>query len=461
MNNNETQKKLEFVNQLLHKNPELQRQYNEFIKEKDLDDFNSEEMESFLLEEAGDLIQELNTLNISDPDWEYYTPRHSGYIEEWEARMHIAEDLVREVLEGYEAGLYDYLSRGKTDLALLIFTAGYDACLRTDLQDKYDELGDPKYFLKEEMREIQNRVIQKLQTLVFPDRQVFSFLEAFFNHFKKHHHTNEKYLRFFEPLLLILSGDKDRAEQMIDLLEVNQIPRRYIPRLSTELYKITKDTKKWKEEAEGLFEEDVEVARDLLTEYSQNSYTDFIRVARQLWQSGRYKKELAPVILESIDREQSPEFYKEVLLWLTSKERSIARYKVLREVLTPAEKEEFIQGHSRDQLFFTKILKQEERYDEILQLVRNSMNSWNLNKIIAPILEPYPKESFKILEQKILSTLETERGRSVYQDIVGWLRLARSIKGMNEQTNRLIHHLYNWKPALPALKDELRKAGMV
>lgn len=457
---NETQKKLEFVNQLLSKNPDLQRQFDEFIKETDSADFTIEEMESFILEEAGGLIQELNNLNLSDPDWEDYTPRHSGYIEEWEARVHLAEDLVREVLDGYEAEFNIYFSRGKTDLALLSFAAGYEACLRAELQDEYDDLGDTVFFLKEEMREIQKRVIQKLQSVVYPNHQVHNFLKSFFSNFKKHHHTNEEYLRFFEPLLLTISGDQERANHMIHLLEENQIPRRFIPRLSTELYKITKDSKKWQEEAEGLFEEDVEVARDLLTEYSQHSYDDFIRVARRLWQAGRFKQELASFILESIDNKKTPDFYKEVLLWLTSKERSIDRYKVLREVQTPMEKEGFIQAHKNDHVFYTKLLEKEERFEEILQFIRKNKESWQLNEMLSTILEPYPSESFKILEQKILATLETQRGRNVYQVIVGWLRIARSIKEMDEQTNRLIHQLYNWKPALPALKDELRTAGM-
>lgn len=461
MNNSETQKKLEFVNQLLSKNPDLQRQYDEFINETSSTDFTIEEMESFILDETEELIQELNYLNFSDPDWEVYTPRHSGYIEEWEARMHLAEDLVKDALEGYEVGLNSYFSRGKTDFALLSFAGGYDACLQAELQDEYDDLGDAVFFLKEEMREMQKRVIQKLQSVVYPNHQAHNFLKAFFSHFKKHHHTNEEYLRFFEPLLLAISGDKDRAMQMIQLLEEYQIPRRYVPRLSTELYKITKDSIKWKEEAEGLFKEDVEVARDLLTEYSQNSYNDFIRVARHLWQAGRFKQELASYILESIDSEKTPDFYKEVLHWLTSRGKSVARYKRLREVLTSEEKEEFIQAHRSDLVFYTKLLEKEERFEEILQFIRKNKDSWHLNKMLATILEPYPKESFKILEQKILATLETQRGRNVYQVIIEWLRLARSIKGMDEQTNRLIQHLYNWKPALPALKDELRKAGMV
>lgn len=461
MKNSETQRKLEFVNQLLNKNPDLQRQYDEFINETSSADFTIEEMESFILDEAEELIQELNTLNFSDPDWELYTPRHSGYIEEWEARMHLAEDLVREALEGYEVGLNSYFSRGKTDFALLSFAGGYDACLQAELQDEYDDLGDAVFFLKEETREMQNRVIKKLQSVVYPNHQAYNFLKAFFSHFKKRHHTNEDYLRFFEPLLLAISADQERASHMIQLLEEYQIPRRYVPRLSTELYKITKDSKKWKEEAEGLFIEDVDVARDLLTEYSQNSYDDLIRVARHLWQAGRFKQELGSFILESIDSEKTPYFYKEVLLWLTSKERSVARYKMLRKVLTPAEKEEFIQAYKSDSVFYTKLLEKEERFHESLQFIRKNKDSWHLNKMLATILEPYPAESFKILEQKILATLETQRGRNVYQVIVGWLRLARSIKGMSEETNRLIHQLYNWKPALPALKDELRKAGMV
>ncbi len=460
MNTPETEKKLEFLGQLLEKNPELQNQYDAFVRENTPAQSDLTDAESYIMEQTGKLVKELEALDLDDPDWENYTPRYSGYIEEWEARRHLAEDMVTKVFDDYKTDLETCFSEGETDLALLRLVSGYDACLRANLQDAYDTLGDAKSFLIETMREHQSAVVRKMDTLVYPNRQIFSFTETLFGHFNKHHHANEDYLRFFEPLLLFLSRDRECAEQMERGIEENEIPRHHIPRLATELYKVTGNKDKWREEAENLFEADVEVARDLLADYSQSNYNDFIRVARQLWQAGRFKKELASFMFEHIDREQTPDFYKEVLIWLTSSGRTISRYKQLRDILTDKEKEIFINDHKMDFVFYTRMLQQEQRYDDILQFIQRHRDSWHLNKMLSTILEPYPKESFEILEHKILTTLETERGRSVYRQIVEWLRLAKCINHMEERTNRLIHRLYHWKPALPALKDEMRQAGI-
>ena len=466
MNN---QKKLEFLDQLLQKNPDLQEQYNEFAKQdspisvSELAKDDAIEAETFILEEVRELIMELESLNLSDPDWEQYIPRHNGYIEEWEAQMHMAEDKVADVLDDYEAGIINLLSKGKVNLALLSLVAGHEACLKADLQDEYETLGDVSFYLKGEAQEMQENVIQELKTVVFSNRQVYDFLAGFFTYFKKHHRENEEYLRFFEPLLLALAGDgdtdKERAATMSSLLDDKQIPRSYIPQVAAELYKITENREKWLEESEGLVELDAKVARNVLEEYSQSSYDDFNRVAQKLWQAGRFKETLASSVFENIEQDRSPKLYKKVLLWLTAHTRAIDKYKLLRKVLTDEEKESFIEAHKNNYVFYTRMLKQEQRDDEILEFIKRNRDSWHLNNMLRTIIDSYPKESFTILEQKILTTLETERGRRVYKQIVEWLQLASSINNMEERTQHLIQHLYNWKPALPALKDELRKAG--
>jgi hypothetical protein len=460
MSKSETEKKLEFLHRLLEKNPDLQNQYEAFVREKAPASGDETDAESFLMIQTGKLVSELEKLILDDPDWEDYTPRHSGYIEEWEAIMHMAEDMVAEVFDAYMAEIEARFAAGRTDLALLLLVSGYNACLQAEIQDEYDSLGDAQSFLIETMRELQLQVIQKMDTIVFSNRQVFFFTDALFSHFNIHHQNNEMYLRFFEPLLLALARDRECAVQIERGLEENEIPRQYIPRLATALYKVMDNKEKWREEAEYLFEVDAEVARDLLTEYCRNSYDDFIRVARQLWHSGKFRQELASFIFEHIKREQSPEFYKDVLIWLTSTGRTMARYKLLRTILTDQEKEEFIDTYKRDHQFYTGMLQQEQRYEEILQFIRRNRDSWHLNKMLATILEPFPKESFEILEQKILTTLETGRGRHVYRQIVEWLQLAKQIKQMEAGINHLIYQLYHRKPALPALKDEMRKAGI-
>jgi hypothetical protein len=54
-----------------------------------------------------------------------------------------------------------------------------------------------------------------------------------------------------------------------------------------------------------------------------------------------------------------------------------------------------------------------------------------------------------------------KRGRGTYQKIAEWLVYSKGIEGQGNRVNMLVKELYGHKPNLPALKDELRKAGLV
>jgi len=58
-------------------------------------------------------------------------------------------------------------------------------------------------------------------------------------------------------------------------------------------------------------------------------------------------------------------------------------------------------------------------------------------------------------------TLINERGRSIYEKIAKWMVLAKQLPGMQQDVMILIAKTHNHKPNLPALKDELRNAGVV
>ena len=70
------------------------------------------------------------------------------------------------------------------------------------------------------------------------------------------------------------------------------------------------------------------------------------------------------------------------------------------------------------------------------------------------------EESYQLLKNKCLKKAEHERGRHVYERIVEYLKLVARVPGKQEEVKKLAKTLYNWTPRLPALREELRKAGM-
>ena len=72
------------------------------------------------------------------------------------------------------------------------------------------------------------------------------------------------------------------------------------------------------------------------------------------------------------------------------------------------------------------------------------------------------KQINKILENKCNSTLKSyNRGRSTYQQIVPWLLVMMKIESKRTETQFFIKSLYDHIPRLPALKDEITKAGLL
>jgi hypothetical protein len=74
----------------------------------------------------------------------------------------------------------------------------------------------------------------------------------------------------------------------------------------------------------------------------------------------------------------------------------------------------------------------------------------------------YPSECYELVVAKCGSELESgARGRYSYQQIAKWLKPLTVEKSLNEEVKAYVMHLYNSKPILPALRDELKKAGLV
>ncbi len=155
-------------------------------------------------------------------------------------------------------------------------------------------------------------------------------------------------------------------------------------------------------------------------------------------------------------------FYKEVLYHKTLHNGDIDSYNVLRDYLSEEEKAKFTDEIIFNDVFKVRVWAVEERYSEILQLAqKEALHTWHFPEMITPIMNIYPAEVFTLIRIKCEEMLRNHRKRSGYRQIAGWLKLALRHNRMEENARHLIHELYNRKPALPALKEEMRKAGVV
>jgi hypothetical protein len=74
-----------------------------------------------------------------------------------------------------------------------------------------------------------------------------------------------------------------------------------------------------------------------------------------------------------------------------------------------------------------------------------------------------PDQVYKIISVHTETYLTNNTGRNYYRQAVEWLKLLKKVKDktVSEKMSAFIHHLMRKYSNRPALKDELRKAGLV
>lgn len=185
----------------------------------------------------------------------------------------------------------------------------------------------------------------------------------------------------------------------------------------------------------------------------------FLEIARELVPANKHF--WAGFLQQYVSPELDEELFVCVFRQLIVQQKEIDYYKKIRKYLSEAALTGLLNELKWDKAFIVKILKIEERYEDIKTLVEQNPGDWEYVKVIAPILTIYPQFCFRHIKSKAESTLQNNCGRSVYERIASWLLLIEMIPGFEMEKPDLVRTFYNHKPNLPALKDEMRKAGLV
>ncbi len=450
-----TEDKVLFLEELLEKNEPVRSQFvSRFKRETSEDPFlTKDSLLSYFEQEKAGILRELESLDFVDFDWENYIPRHSGYIPDYEACTHLGEDMVEQVLSGPREEILDFVRQGKVAEGAILLAAVYQACTEAyyeenyafdDTEDEFLSLFHPTY----------EAMLEELKSVILNDTQNLVFFDALLCQYTGF----EKDLKYFEPLLKPLVQNGKIAGEVLELLAKHQIGEENFPQLVLRIYELMDNRELWLAHARRSFGQEKELAEKLMAHYlEKGDRANFLTTAEEVFTI--YPHTLDQYILENLDINQQRDFYKKVLRRITESGRELTAYKTLKELLSPQEKELFYTG-IRDKVFLARIFEVENRYDRILQMVYNNPDSWDLNEMILPILPVYPTECFGVLENKISKSLANERGRSAYTRIVGWITLLGKIPGKSEKAKDIITKTYHHKPNLPALRDEMRKAGL-
>ncbi len=408
-----------------------------------------------------DLIKEdIESININSPDWENYVPRHSGYIPEYEAMEHLAEDKIGRLIGFHVSEVERYCAEKHFDLAFLYLVSIYQACMEAELDDEYDTLGDVTHTMLRQLEDHLQACISLFKAINLSEDQLFTVASVLFDHGQKYYADDPEFLTFFEMYLFSVISSGAKATIVLDIIHEKKAAKA-IPWLVSELHRKTGGQQAWEQSARQLFKKDKGVAISLLEFYRTGNKPEFVRIAGELWHNGLFRDEFASLYFETMDPADDPGLYREVTICLNDMKFSERYYRVLQALMGTGDRLSYIEKFKRDPPAYVRALSLEGKYTEALKYADQHTNRWNIVEIFTPCIQAEPKAALDLLDRKIGELLEDERGRNFYGRIALVLKLAADIPAIQADVKKLTIRIYSGFARLSALRDELRTAGLV
>ena len=466
--NTDNQKKLSFLKQLLDKDTELQNQFVVFAQSKS----DVPALLTFVnIDEVRDAINvELTSIDFDDIV-ENFNPYDEGYYDD-EGYIDEAYDEIRNVLYPYTERAVKYYKNGNLTDGTKILMGMYEGIQNLpDIEDSdYEVFGDS---FENEVYEIFKEEFKKslsiIEEIVKSQEQIEQVFDLLFQRFelfenKKSVEDNSMfhlYIKFFEKLFIAFLIDPETAAYIFNLIQkknlCNSISTSFV---TLKIAEILKNEKLWIDTAEkhALLEPDI--SKQLLEKYkNKNELKDFNRISELAF--SRWPDKFNLYLIDNLDKVSEKALYLKALTHYVTHTHSIKYYKVLREYLSEDQRIIFVNKaeNTYNDLYYIQLLEIEKRFADILKYARKAHEIYyGYEKVLNPIANIYPEECFEIIKNKCDSALKSnDKNRKTYQRMVNWLNVMVKITSKQTETENYIKLLYNFKPNLPALKDELRK----
>lgn len=453
--------KLSYLDAIIRNNKNLQAEFISFVeREKSpVEQFSYEAFIKTLTDTKNFYIEEFQSVDTENPDWDSYTPTHGGYIEEWEAYKQASEQEFQEVFEHFMPQALTAIIQQQPDELLAMITGLYEAAREAEVEDDVSSFDDVNDHLLSEFAEIIKTINEKLRLSPGPSKRSLNAIQLFFTCWSQDISEQITDIQLFEPLLMTLAEKINAPDQLLMMMQNTSIQEEFLPELTLFLHKKSGNENNWLQCALRLYQLNKQVAHDLLMYYHENDQTAFVRFAHKLLLTDEHHwaKFLKGYITPQMDKE----LYNKVYISLICYDRKIEHYIKVKPYLDDVSYSSLLKQVSYDKPFMAQLFETDGRYADIKTLVEKDANRWDFDQMIAPIIKVYPEYSLEKIKAMAAKTLETERGRHVYEDVSKWLLLAKQIPGFENEAAELIKNTYNHKPNLPALRDEMRKAGVV
>lgn len=458
-----------FLRQLFQKSDALRAQFTHFVE-------NGQEMSSSIVSDIemirDEVHRELCSLEFGYEVFDYVNQRdYNGYTEEDELAYDGGIQMIEEVFEGYEKNAINHITRGNLIGGVCVLLGLYEGYFNVESPaiDEYSSFEEYNEELTSIFMQVSVKIAQEVKATIKTETAVKQLIDLVFE--------RVDYYALGDATLEEEQGivyQPKKLEALIKALITDEITAAYLQQkmnacgwkdkdaayIRLHIAQELADNDTWIEIAESFAGEEIELVAKLLNKYEELGKTkDFYRIAKKAFKIWPYQVD--EQLLDKISPKQDKAFYIKVLSNYTSRKANILTYQKLREVWTIGQKEQFIEKNSNQEVFYVQMLQIEEKYDNILLFVKDNLSSMHFKQLISPIVAIHPDECFKIIEQKSLNALEEGRGRGLYQEVVSWLSLLDGLKGKELASKQLFRQIYDGPPRLPALRDEIKQAGLI
>lgn len=459
-------KKNDFLKTLLEKDGDLRLQFAAFVNEANEGESTIDIDE--IRREVHEVFAQLDFSNM-DIDWYDYDSRY-GYAEEWEIYYDTARSVISDHFRYYEKKSADFVKRGQLVDGVKGLLGLYEGWCNvySPGSDEYSIFDDYYDELRGEFIRAINGIVQEIDATVKREAMIKRGLELLivrYHYFRENILPSEdnriEYdLKLFEDFMLTLTCTPETARILDTLFDQYYVDAESTAFVRLRIAEVLSNDKRWVEEAERFSESEPDIARRLMDTYLENdSRNDFYRIARKTFRN--WPDKFDEYLVKNILKAEQKELYTRVLMHLTERREDAERFKELRTLISEQEKDKFIEKNAVSRIFYVKMLAVEERFREILEYVKEHSDSRDFVRLIRPILNVYHKECFNLIRHKTDETLKDQRGRTVYQQVVGWLMEMKKIKTKESESEQYFREIWDRRPILPALRDEMQKAGLI
>ena len=460
-NNIEKSKKLAFLKELLLKDSDLQQQFLQYtsVKKANLDDItaiNIEEIRDEIWQEISEIDVESH---MESACYDYYYDDGGGE----------GEELLDAIFSPYEERANDFVRKGDTLNAFRLILAIYELIL-IEAPDVYDDnyfvFGDEiESYIETACLSAIGGFKSTLENRVLSEEVVHLMITLLFSEIQKYQNLSDNedanYNIYHFQYLLEVIIEKPQSAKIL-LKNLDKHPMNNQEYIMLHCADILEDDELFLKIANASFIYDKEVALKLQKKYKKlNQQNELARISRLLLKQ-EHSSDYAIFVIKNIDKTVYEDLYINALKIYTKEEHSIEHYKILREYLSENDRLEFINTMQAiyEKVFYVKLLEIEKQYELILNFAEKNSGAYELNALVKPIVSIYPDEVFEII--KIVADKKIAyRGRSSYASAASLLQLMLNVSQIKDIFKSYISELYNHQPRLPALRDELAKAGLL